>query len=117
MTGPIDPIRRISAAGRPLRPDEDGWEDGEELRANLPAVIEGEEPEPLRERVRAATPQGRRAAAGAYDAQVLGQDGVKRGLRGGQEVLNNARSTYLNNEFSGPNDRRPPKGVITKKEI
>lgn len=47
----------------------------------------------------------------------MGQDGVKRGLRGGQEVLDQARSTYLNSEYSGAADRRPKPGVVKKTEI
>jgi hypothetical protein len=32
-------------------------------------------------------------------------------------VLEQARSTYLQNEYAGPNDRRPRKGQITRTEI
>jgi hypothetical protein len=53
----------------------------------------------------------------AFEAQVLGQPGIKRGLRGGQPVLDHARSAYLEAEYSGPADRRPPSGVITKRDI
>lgn len=52
-----------------------------------------------------------------FAAQVLGQPGKKRGLRGGPEVLDNARSTYLSREYSGPNDRRPEPGIRKKTEI
>jgi len=47
----------------------------------------------------------------------MGQGGQKRGLRGGQEVLDAARSTYLGTEYSGHADRRPRAGVIRKTEI
>jgi hypothetical protein len=53
----------------------------------------------------------------AFEAQILGQPGIKRGLRGGQPVLDHARSAYLEAEYSGPADRRPPSGVITKRDI
>jgi hypothetical protein len=53
----------------------------------------------------------------AFEAQILGQPGVKRGLRGGQPVLDHARSAYLETEYSGLADRRPPSGVITKRDI
>ena len=53
----------------------------------------------------------------AFDAQMLGQDGIKRGLRGGQEVLGKARSTYLSSEYAGPGDRRPKPGQVRKTEI
>lgn len=55
--------------------------------------------------------------AAPYEAQILGQPGVKRGLRGGPEVLGHARSAYLEAEYSGPADRRPPRGVITRRDI
>lgn len=62
------------------------------------------------------TAAGRRRDS-TFDAQLLGQPGQKRGLRGGQEVLDHARSAYLETEYSGPDDRRPPKGLLKKKEI
>ncbi len=114
MTGPIDPIRRSGPAAR-ANPDaegDDAWPDAHEVIPNLPAVIEGESAKD-----QAPPPRPRRIAAGAFDAQYLGQDGVKRGLRGGQEVLDTARATYLETEYSGRNDRRPAKGRITKTEI
>ncbi len=55
--------------------------------------------------------------AGAVEAQILGQDGVKRGLRGGKPVLDQARSAYLGAEYSGAADRRPRSGLITKTEL
>ena len=59
-----------------------------------------------------------RAGAGvSFFAQVLGQPGRKRGLKGGQPVLDEARSTYLETEWSGPNDRRVRPGKITKTEV
>jgi hypothetical protein len=63
--------------------------------------------------------EGRKAKRGdaAFTAQVLGQGGQKRGLRGGAETLGKARSTYLGTEWSGPADRRPHPGTITKTEI
>jgi len=65
----------------------------------------------------AADPVADATRASPYEAQVLGQPGVKRGLRGGPEVLGHARSAYLEAEYSGPADRRPPRGVITRKDI
>lgn len=52
----------------------------------------------------------------AFAAQLLGQPGVKRGLKapGTVEI---ARSAYLETEYSGPADRRPPKGLIKKTAI
>jgi hypothetical protein len=48
---------------------------------------------------------------------MIGQTGVRRGLKGGPPVLKQARSAYLETEYSGPNDRRPPAGLLRKTEI
>ena len=64
-----------------------------------------------------APPRAKPTGPGLFTAHVLGQDGRKRGLRGGQPVIEAARSAYLETEYSGPNDRRPPKGLITRTKI
>jgi hypothetical protein len=48
---------------------------------------------------------------------MMGQTGGRRGLKGGPPVLKQARSAYLETEYSGPNDRRPPTGLLRKTEI
>lgn len=53
----------------------------------------------------------------AYAAQLIGQEGQKRGLKGGQPVLEAARSAYLGAEHSGPADRRPKVGQVKRTEI
>jgi hypothetical protein len=55
-------------------------------------------------------------ATGEAGVTALGE-GHRRGLKGGQETLQRARTTYLGAEFSGEADRRPKKGRITKTEI
>ncbi len=71
-------------------------------------------------------PQGSKPAKSAaassqdeatFTAQMMGQTGVRRGLKGGPPVLKQARSAYLETEYSGPNDRRPPAGLLRKTEI
>ncbi|WP_312062154.1 hypothetical protein [Brevundimonas sp.] len=52
-----------------------------------------------------------------FAAQVLGQKGQKRGLKGGPAVLDAARSTYLGAEYSGKADRRPRVGKAKRTEI
>ena len=52
----------------------------------------------------------------SYSAQVL-SGGEQRGLKGGAETLERAKSTYLKSEYSGKHDRRPKAGLITKTEI
>ena len=59
----------------------------------------------------------RQTKAGAFDAQLLGQDGARRGLKGGAPILDAARAAYLDAEFSGEADRRPPMGVLKVREI
>ena len=72
-----------------------------------PATAEPESPEPRT----ASEPDP------VFAAQLLGQDGQKRGLRGGEPVLKAARSGYLASEYSGAKDRRPPVGRKGDTEI
>jgi hypothetical protein len=51
-----------------------------------------------------------------FSAQML-SGGEKRGLRGGPETLDRAKSTYLKSEYSGSNDRRPRPGRVTRTDI
>lgn len=120
MSGPIDPIRPIGRAERAegvRRQDDDepgpAFEPIEPV-ANLPMVVD---PPPQRERVRAKTAKSDPAGTATFAAQLIGQPGIKRGLKGGPETLEAARSSYLGTEYSGRNDRRPAKGLITKTEI
>lgn len=55
--------------------------------------------------------------AAAFAAQMYGQTGQRKGLKGGPPVLDAARSTYLGAEYSGEKDRRPPAGLIRKTEL
>jgi hypothetical protein len=110
MTDPIDPIRRSSPAPRPNRRGGDRRKPGEgeerpDLMFPVPAP-ERHDPEP--------TPP---PSDSAFAAQVMGQGGEKRGLKGGKEVLNKARGAYLGAEYSGEADRRPPPGLVKKTEI
>lgn len=57
------------------------------------------------------------SAEAAFAAQLMGQTGQKRGLRGGPPVLDAARSSYLGAEYTGEKDRRPPIGKAKKTEI
>ncbi len=114
MTDPIRPIRPVQGPSRIVRiggvsaSQADQTPDSSELDKNLPALIAT----PLREE-----PEPPKPSEAAYAAQILGQDGQKRGLRGGRETLDRARTTYLETEYSGPADRRIARGRITKTEI
>ncbi len=75
-------------------------------KTSVPAVVDAE--------VGKSGP-GRRAHAGrdqAFEAHVLGQGGQRRGLRGGQPVLDAARAAYLDAEWRGAGDRRLPAGTL-----
>jgi hypothetical protein len=77
--------------------------------ANLPVPVG-----PVREHAR---PTARAAAAGPVEAQLWGQPGARRGLKGGAPVLDAARSAYLTAEWSGPADRRPPAGLLRRERV
>jgi hypothetical protein len=57
------------------------------------------------------------AGTAAFAAQLMGQDGIKRGLRGGPPVLEEARAAYLGAEWTGPADRRRGAGKTAKTDI
>ena len=101
---------RRSATDRPTRRqdgrEDDGGQDGRptRLRETVEPAIPAEATNPL-------------DPAAAFAAQVIGQSGQKRGLRGGPPVLDAARSTYLGAEYSGGKDRRPRAGRVAKTEV
>ena len=55
--------------------------------------------------------------AAAFAAQMYGQTGQRKGIKGGPPVMDAARATYLGAEYSGEKDRRPPAGLIKKTEL
>ena len=109
MSGPIDPLRRPGPARRALPAPRD--DERHETEEEVVFAVEEDAPPPRQ------NPPPRRGSFAAFAAQVMGQPGQKRGLRGGQEVLDTARSTYLGTEYSGPADRRPPTGLLKKTKI
>lgn len=48
--------------------------------------------------------------AAVFAAQLMGQSGQRRGLKGGPPVMDAARSTYLGAEYAGEAERRPKPG-------
>ena len=61
-----------------------------------------------------------RAPVGGHsglDAQRLGQATSRRGLRGGQPVLDAARTAYLSTQWSGEHDRRPEPGLLRRTRV
>jgi hypothetical protein len=108
MMSRIDRISRAFAARRAGRLRVDGAKPVE--TAQLPVLIEPP--------VATARPQRaeRRQGDVEFSAQLIGQDGQRRGLRGGSPVLEQARSTYNRIEWSGARDRRARKGRQAKTE-
>lgn len=84
-----------------------------ETGITLPALIPGEQSRSGG----AATAHAAVAADPAFEAQRLGQSGVRRGLKGGAPVLTAARGAYLSAEWSGETDRRPKSGRVQVREI
>jgi hypothetical protein len=110
MNSPIDPIRRTARPRRPERPQTDAREELDETAEDrsVPVVLGA-----------AASPEPEKLAdsASVFSAQLMGQDGQKRGLRGGAPVLDAARGAYNRVEYSGTADRRAPKGGAAKTRI
>ena len=107
MTDPIDPTPSSTTERRAQerragdrRAPADGFE------ARLPMVVPQPPPTP-----------GGRDSGSTFTAQLYGQHGQKKGLKGGLPVLNEARSAYLEAEWSGGDDRRGVVGRITKKDV
>jgi len=104
--GPIDPIRPVRLVRRRPRPDTDARDaDAPALNVTVNMVPP---PEPPTTPYRPPT---------NLDAHLIAQNNRVRGLRGGQQVLDTARSAYLETEYSGPNDRRAHTGQIKKTDV
>lgn len=110
MTSPIDPIRRTARTRRSDRASVEASEDTPETfeDRSVPVVV-GPPPAPEPERIV--------GSASIFSAQLIGQEGQKRGLRGGAPVLDAARDTYNRVEYSGAADRRARKGGAAKTDV
>ncbi len=110
MTSSIDPIRRAAQARRAYRSRAGETTTSRDADDRHLPVVQASEP------VRPAPDQASDSAS-AFSAQVLGQEGIRRGLRGGPETLGAARNAYGTTEWSGKADRRARKGSATRTEI
>lgn len=106
MTGAIGPIRPTMLVRR-----ETPRAAGDRRRDSAPAVNVSITVGP------ASPPTAPTQPPTNLDAHLMAQQARVRGLRGGQNVLETARNTYLQTEFSGPDDRRLHMGQITKKDV
>lgn len=118
MTDPIGPVGKVERRTGDRRDDERRSGRARETKALVPVgpVIDGEPEDTLRPASPAVAP-GAAGSPTAFAAQVLGQTGGRKGLRGGPPVLDAARSAYLGNEYAGAKERRPPPGKATKTEV
>jgi len=55
--------------------------------------------------------------AAIFAAQMIGQTGQRKGLKGGPPVLDAARSAYLGTKYSGARERRPKPGGTEDTDI
>ncbi len=112
MTSPIDPIHRPERARR-------GERRGTERRVISVEVSEDRSVPVVIEQIAAPKPEPARAPEGGstFSAQLMGQAGQKRGLRGGPLVIDAAQGAYKSVEYSGPAERRARLGQITETEI
>ena len=106
MTGAIAPIRSI----RPVRRESPKAAAGprSDAGATFSVSITVGPPNP---------PTSPSQPPANLDAHLAAQQARVRGLRGGQNVLDSARSAYLQTEFSGADDRRLQAGKITKTDV
>lgn len=74
-------------------------------------------PEPAEAPARPAPAPASDTSAAAFAVQMMGQEGQRRGLKGGPPVLDAARSAYLGTEHSGANERRPKPGRAEDTDI
>ncbi len=113
MTEPVDPTAgvQIERRSKERRGKDRRSSDRRAGKSGLPVPVSGPASGPKPE---AAAPRGPDAA---FTAQMLGQSGQKRGLKGGPPVLEAAKSAYLDAEWSGAQDRRSRTGKLAKKEI
>ncbi|WP_291837443.1 hypothetical protein [Brevundimonas sp.] len=83
-------------------------------RALVPVAFPAEDAEPP---ARPAPTPPSDGSAAIFAAQVIGQTGQRRGLKGGPPVLDAARSAYLGAEYSGAGERRPKPGRTEDTDI
>lgn len=111
MSSRIDRIRHTIAARKAARFDEARAEEAYETTGtNLPAPT-GPVVAPR------ATRRDRQAVDAEFAAQLIGQDGERRGIRAGVSLFDRARMAYNRIEWSGSFDRRARAGRIRRTDI
>src|SRR5258708_38700051 len=105
MTGAIEPIRPIRRVQQRRRDDQLRARPQEDAAVEVRISVTPAPP-----------PRAAKAPPANLDAHLIAQDAQMRGLKGGAERLDTARSAYLAAEFSGEHDRRPATGLLNKTE-
>jgi hypothetical protein len=105
MSSRIDRIRRTVLTNQAARAGS-GDEAPSAKVVNLPVPVQAAPPKPEDA-----------DASAAFAAQLMGQDGQKRGLRAGPSAIDQARGAYNKIEWSGSKDRRARKGGQARTEI
>jgi hypothetical protein len=105
MTDPIDPIRRTEGERR------------QRARRKADAAVQGDSPKEAAQLPAVIAPDKTIDPRPVVAAQLIGQEGQKRGLRGGPQTLAQARAAYLSTEWSGAIDRRNRTGLFSKTKI
>lgn len=110
MSSPIDPIRRAAQARRARKAKADGVKGERKAEASfLPVPVGAARTVP--------PPSGEPKGGAVFTAQLIGQDGEKRGLRAGATAIDKAKDSYNKTEWSGAKDRRARKGGVTKTDV
>jgi hypothetical protein len=109
---PVEPVRRDDRRAADRRAAERRAASASRALVPVEFPVEAAEP-PARP---APTPPADPGAA-VFAAQVIGQTGQRRGLKGGPPVLDAARSAYLGAEHSGVAERRPQPGKAKDTDV
>ena len=109
---PVDPVRRDDRRAADRRAAE--RRAASASRALVPVDFPSEPAEPP---ARPAPKPSADAGAAVFAAQMMGQTGQRRGLKGGPPVLGAARSAYLGTEHSGAGERRPQPGKAKDTDV
>lgn len=109
---PVDPVRRDDRRAADRRAAE--RRAASASRALVPVDFPAEPAEPP---ARPAPRPSADAGAAVFAAQMMGQTGQRRGLKGGPPVLGAARSAYLGTEHSGAGERRPQPGKAKDTDV
>jgi len=110
MMSRIDPIRRADLLRKAAKAQTDAADEAPEAEVvRLPVPVD---------RVSRILPRDEKSdGQAAFAAQLMGQDGQKRGLKAGAEVIGAAKTLYNRTEWSGSKDRRAPAGGTAKTKI